>query len=241
MNEIIESLTDCITAQAKPGDIYTRLTVKRVGRTNNPRRYYAICDCECGKTNIPVQIARLKSGSTKSCGCFNRDQKTKHGLYSLPIYQRWATMMDRCFNTKRNNFSEYGGRGITVCERWKSPENFILDMSASFSEKLQLDRIDTNGNYCPENCRWVSQIENLNNRRNTVMISYNGETKSIREWSELTGISKKNISTRYCEYGWSAERTLTTPALSRTECAKIANAASQLAKNHPSTNATCSD
>lgn len=233
MNEIIKSLIECVTSQAKVGEKFSRLTVIRVGRTDKPRRYYAICDCECGKSDIPVQIARLKSGKTKSCGCFNKDQKTTHGLYYMPIYQRWAAMMDRCFNTKRNNFSEYGGRGITVCDRWKTPENFTSDMSASFSEELQLDRIDTNGNYSPENCRWISQIENLGNRRNTVMITYKGETKNIQQWSESTGISKKNISTRYCEYGWSAERTLTTPALSKSECARIANAASQVAKGLP--------
>lgn len=233
MNLLIENLIPIVTSQAVIGQKYNRLTVTKTGRTNNPIRYYAICTCDCGKTDIPVQIARIKNGTTKSCGCFNRDNKTTHGLYYQPIYQRWYGMMDRCYNVDKNNYSDYGGRGITVCPEWHDPNKFISDMQSSFSEELQLDRRDTNANYNLENCRWITQKENLDNRRNTVMITYQGITQSLLQWSKEFGINRKLLAKRICERKWSPERAFTTPALSKTECAKVANAASQIKKLSP--------
>lgn len=221
----LKTLTPCQSKQASVGDIFGRLTVLHIGRTSAPVRYLAVCSCECGISGFAVQVARLKSGRTKSCGCFIRDSKLTHGLYYEPLYKRWFSMMSRCYKTSTSNFSDYGGRGIKVCERWLDAETFIADMSASFKQYLQLDRIDNNKDYSPENCHWVSQSENLSNRRNTVMVTHMGVTQSISAWSKQTGIPRRLLACRIGEYGWSAERALTTPVLSHSERGKIARAA----------------
>lgn len=135
-----------------------------------------------------------------------------HGLSYTPEYRVWQTMRLRCNNPSNKAYPRYGGRGITVCERWQnSVEAFIEDMGPKPSPKHEIDRIDNDGPYCPENCRWVLRRTNSRNRRSNRRISHQGETLTLVEWAERTGIRWDTIMKRL-DAGWPAARALTTPA-----------------------------
>jgi len=127
------------------------------------------CKCDCGKVTY-VLGGNLRSGRQKSCGCLDYERKVKHGNTSgskeTPEYRAWKNMKKRCYNTKDKYYQDYGGRGIKVCDRWlHSFENFLEDMGKRPSPKHSLDRIDYNGDYSPENCRWVTASEQIINQR----------------------------------------------------------------------------
>lgn len=216
-----------VTARMKPGDRFGLLTVTRVGKTKTGA-HYAICDCDCGTKNRPVQMARLVNGKTIACGCQNGPSKITHGLSKTPLYGRWLGMHSRCYDNRNASYENYGGRGIVVCDRWHKLEAFVEDMSPGFAVHLQLDRIDTNGNYSPDNCRWATAAENTDNTRRSIFVEYNGQRRTFREWSAIVGIPRKLLTKRVIERGWSVEAALTTPVLSRAETARIANAASRI-------------
>lgn len=132
----------------------------------------------------------------------------KHGLCGSPLYTTWLCMRDRCVNPNNDNYHNYGGRGIAVCERWNSFEAFISDMG-SRPEGTSLDRIDVNKNYEPSNCRWATQEVQHNNTRRTVFLEFNGETLSIAQWAKKTGIHRAILRTRL-NYGWPLAQAFTT-------------------------------
>jgi hypothetical protein len=138
---------------------------------------------------------------------------TKHGLGSYnngERSKRWYSMIDRCYNEDSPHFTNYGARGIKVCDRWKdSLENFYNDMGDPPSPEYSLDRIDNDGNYCKENCRWATRKEQMNNRRNTKFITYNGETKPLSTWARDLNISYITLCGRLRK--WDVERAFTTP------------------------------
>ena len=119
----------------------------------------------------------------------------KHGMHGTATYISWRHMRHRCLSPKSNKWDYYGGRGITICERWSTFENFYLDMGERPKGKT-LDRIDNDGNYCPENCKWSTAEEQVNNRRNTVILELNGKSMTIPQWAKHLGINKKTLATR---------------------------------------------
>ena len=141
-------------------------------------------------------MAELKP---KRQGNYRHSGNPRHGLYpaNVSLYNIWQTMIGRCENPKRPKYKDYGGRGIKVCKEWHTAKNFILwALNNGYKPGLQIDRIDNNGDYCPENCRFVTPKENSRNRRNTKQLTINGETKTVVEWCEQLGVSQ------YTVYDW---------------------------------------
>jgi hypothetical protein len=133
-------------------------------------------------------------------------------LRNTPEYAAWVNMRNRCNKPSAKGYAQYGARGIKVCKRWQqSFANFLADMGYRPSPAHQLDRIDNAGPYSPENCRWSTRLENCNNRRDNVLLTYNGETLTIREWERRSGFGRTIIWQRINHLGWSVEKALTTP------------------------------
>ena len=149
-------------------------------------------------------------GTTRSCGCLLRDTIVRHGGYRSALYKIWHAMLDRCRNPAHQEFRNYGGRGITVCQRWLDFANFRADM-APRSRGGMLDRVDVNGIYEPGNCRWATALEQANNRRNNRRLTHNGETLTVATWARRLHVSKNCILYRL-QAGWTVARTCTTPA-----------------------------
>lgn len=190
------------------------LTGKRFGRlivikraedyiqTSGKRVTMWECECDCSKKTI-VQGSSLRSGNTTSCGCFGKEQRlkrnTKHGLSpreGTRLKRIYYNMKSRCYNPNTPKYKNHGGRGIGICKEWlceNGIENFYKwSINNGYDEKLTLDRIDNNGDYEPSNCRWTTYEEQNFNRRNSRLFTINGETKTAKEWCELTGT---NINT----------------------------------------------
>ena len=140
--------------------------------------------------------------------------KTTHGDYGSPLYKTWSRIKKRCQNPNVDSYLFYGGRGIKLCERWQDYSNFLEDLQEHPGAPLQLDRIDTNGDYEPGNVRWVSPKDNARNRRNNTLLSFNGKTQCITAWAEELGWGRHVILNRL-KLGWSVEDTLTIPKGSR--------------------------
>jgi hypothetical protein len=192
------------TAPNLIGQRFGRWTVVGPAQT---RAAYWSCHCECGTTRDVDQVSLLRAHS-KSCGC-TRNTPT-HGMCGAPEYRIWAAMRSRCNDPKTATFHNYGGRGIVVCERWKSFEAFYADMGPRPSSKHTLDRINNDGNYEPGNCRWATRQEQANNMRTCVRLSHDGKTHTLAEWARETGMSQGALLSRL-KRGWSIDRTLTTP------------------------------
>lgn len=177
---------------------------------------YWICQCSCDeKTIIIVKGSQLKNGHTKSCGCFNKMVISKlnktHGMAKTSIYSIYRNMINRCYNKKVKCYKNYGGRGIKVCQRWLDGfENFYEDMGPRPSDKHSIDRIDNNGDYCLENCRWTTAQEQGNNRRNNRIVIYDNEEFTLTDLANKFNIDVKILHERL-GYGWSIEKSVTTP------------------------------
>ena len=176
-----------------------------IGRAPNAEgnsRARWLCKCDCGKTKI-MRGDVLRKGVT-SCGCKTR---YKHGGCVggkvSRLYVIWRDMKSRCSNPKNNGYSDYGGRGISVCDEWyHSFENFQnWAKKNGYRDDLTIDRIDADGNYEPENCRWISNIKQQRNKRNTVFITANGICMCIPEWAEHLGVPKSKLYKLYRQPG----------------------------------------
>lgn len=168
-----------------------------------------LCACDCGSQKN-ILLGALRSSNTKSCGCLSRETASKnnsthgHTKNGKPTkaYQSWLNMKRRCFDTTNKRFDRYGGRGITVCDRWlDSFENFLADMGEPLPGFL-IERIDNNGNYSPDNCKWASRSEQMKNRKNSVLIFYKGKTQNLCDWAKETGIKEETIAARLNLYNW---------------------------------------
>lgn len=191
------------------GKTFDHLTVTRLRYVRRGRcvDLMADCVCKCGKT-IVTRVSGIVNKTTRSCGC----RKMKHGLAHTKLYAVWLNMRNRCYNENVRAYARYGARGITVCDEWK--DEFIPFMrwalSHGWNESLQIDRIDNNGQYCPDNCRFVTRSENVRNREVSEKITFNGETHHIVEWAKILGVSVTALHNRRVR-GWSKDKIFTVP------------------------------
>lgn len=170
------------------------------------------CRCDCGTEKV-LKLGNLISKSTVSCGCYAKVKNLKHGLARRgkihPDYGIWTHMVGRCCNETDTDYASYGGRGITICPRWReSFANFLEDMGPRPRGK-ELDRINNNGNYEPGNCRWATRSQQNRNTRRTNNITYNGEIRCLTEWASIVGVDRETL--RYRIKKWGLDRAMTTP------------------------------
>lgn len=137
-------------------------------------------------------------------------ERENHGQRYHPLYDTWLQMRYRCTRTNHPAYPRYGGRGISYDPRWNKFSVFLQDVESSWKEGLSLDRIDNNGNYCKENCRWATPTEQSNNRRNMRLFEFNGKSQTLTNWSKELGIKRSTLSQRLYSYGWPIERALKT-------------------------------
>ena len=193
---------------------FGRWTVETRGPNNPNGAAQWWCLCSCGN-RVLVYSYSLIGRKTHSCGCHRSEVTTQrnqtHGMAHLPEYATWTRMIDRCTNPKNPKYANYGGRGITICEAWRTSfPAFYADIGPRPSPEYSLERIDNNGNYLPTNTVWATQQTQARNKRTTHMLTHKGTTQSLIAWAEELPIHHRLIRRRV-NLGWSDERALTTP------------------------------
>jgi len=173
-----------------------------------------LCRCDCGN-ETRVGGGALRRGTSTSCGCSCTaklvTRATTHGLHKHPLYRAWSRMKDRCYYEKHRYYADYGGRGIEVCPRWRDDfQSFYDDNLPAWREGLELDRIQNDGPYSPENCRWSTKTEQGRNKRNNVFLTLEGQSKLLLVWAEELGIPANTLRVRRA-HGWSDAQCLLTP------------------------------
>jgi hypothetical protein len=200
----------------KTGMIFGRLTVLSFDHYDKHRHSHWRCLCFCGNETVVVGC-NLVAGTSRSCGCGEIESRYIHCLVhghtagdkQTPEYFSWCAMMTRCYNQNREEWYRYGGRGITVCERWHSFENFYADMGDR-PEGLQIERINNDGNYEPENCKWATRIEQTHNTRRNLWLTFDGRTLCVSGWAREMGMGEATIRQRFHK-GLSPEECLAKP------------------------------
>lgn len=205
------------------GQTFGKLTVLRraedyVGKSYRMAQWE--CECSCQDHNVViVRGVALRNGHTKSCGCYHKEAaakaNTKHGDTTSRGNKRllsiWKHMISRCENSDVKEYKNYGGRGISVCQEWHDYLSFkSWSLDNGYEHSLTLDRVDVDGDYCPSNCRWVTQKVQANNMRTNRMLTYNGATHTMAEWADIVGIPYQRLNSRIFS-GWSVERALFEP------------------------------
>lgn len=189
-----------------------RWTVVAASPTSGPRAW--ICVCDCG-TVRSVVTQSLRTEASKSCGCWKREvvgrlkAATTHGLSKLPEYGAWTRMRMRCTNPKYKGYHRYGGRGITVCERWNKFENFYADMGSRPSPEYSIDRIDNDGDYDPSNCRWATAQEQARNRHTSRILTLGTKSQPACAWADELGMSRGGFHHRLASQTLSLHDALT--------------------------------
>lgn len=217
LNETFTVDQHCLNAYTNRMVWYKNIDGKRYGRLVAKRyagksKYVFLCDC--GKQK-EIGINSVQSSRVRSCGCL-QFERNKSGLNRLrhghtvnkkrsPEHSVWTDMIKRTTNKNNAKYYRYGGRGIKVCDQWKDFEIFLKDMGKR-PDGLTLDRIDNDGNYCLENCRWASRKQQARNRRTTRLIFMNGESKSLAEWCEIYKISYWKVKARLDQLHWPVEK-----------------------------------
>lgn len=189
------------------GKRFGKLAVIELVGTENGHALWR-CRCDCGNEKI-TRTVLLTQGKVKSCGCLHNEalieRSRTHGESATPLYRVWATMRGRCMNPNHTSYKNYGARGISVCNEWDEYESFRdWANSNGYKKGLAIDRIDSNGNYTPENCRWITQAENNRNKRKMHVLTANGETHLLIDWAKITGTPRTTLYNR-ARLGWSDE------------------------------------
>lgn len=200
------------------GQRFGRLTVRSRGEKDRHGNYRWVCDCDCGGTKEALSN-NLRREMTTSCGCYQADRVREvcgtHGLQDTPEYASWNGMKQRCSNPATPCYHRYGRRGITVCDRWRhSFEAFLTDMGKRPTPEHTIDRVDNNSGYSPDNCRWATKSEQARNTRRNLLLTHDGETKTLAEWSLEKGLRRTTISERL-KRGVPVAEALETPVGSR--------------------------
>lgn len=183
------------------GQTFGRLKVERFSHLDKHHKGHWLCRCKCGAA-VDVETHQLKSGKTKSCGCWKNELNSKrlktHGENSTHLYWVWSGIIQRCTNPKNKGFPIYGGRGICICDEWRYsfPAFRLWALVNGYEDGLSIDRIDNNGDYCPDNCRWTDRRTQNSNKRNNHRITFNGKTQTVTEWAEELKTSHEVICRR---------------------------------------------
>jgi len=190
------------------GKKYGRLLIVSILDTRGKHGHILVsCKCDCGNSHTAI-LTHLTKGGTTSCGCFNKDNQrkrlTKHGFAGTQLLQCWSDMKQRCLNPDRDNYKDYGGRGITIYQEWISDSTSFIKwaLENGYQPGLQLDRKDNNGSYNPDNCRFVTNKINSRNTRKINLYTYNEASKTLGEWAEVFNVTKELIRGRL-RRGWS--------------------------------------
>lgn len=193
------------------GKKYGMLTIideKPPIKVSGKNKRIVLCRCDCGNT-VETRLWYLGSGKKKSCGCLKSSQ---NGLGTTKLCKVWNGMHRRCENPRDKSYERYGGRGIKVCDAWSGKDGFMTfrewALSNGYKEGLTVDRIDVNGWYSPENCRWATYKEQNNNQTENHWVTYRGETHTISQWSDITGVSQNNIMQRLNKLNYSVGEAL---------------------------------
>lgn len=200
------------------GSKFGRWTVIRYEGINKLHRSMWMCRCECGTEKVIAGYS-LTRGGTKSCGCLAKElvidrnkKRFTHKMSKSRLYEIWALIKQRCYNKKNKDYKSYGGRGIAMCDEWKKDFISFFDwsMANGYNPKLTIDRVNNNGNYSPDNCRWATLQEQANNKRVNRLISYKNEIHTIAEWARQVNIKERIIRSRL-SMGWSFEKACEKP------------------------------
>lgn len=199
------------------GELTTVMRVDMPAKVSGVVHAGWLCRCSCG-ASVMVFTGNLRTGHTTKCqtcaDATRREKLTRHGHTVggkvSKVYSVWAGMVARCTRPSSHKYPDYGGRGITVCDQWTKFDNFLADMGDVPFSGAQIDRIDNDKGYEPGNCKWSTRKEQGRNKRNNVLLTLNGVTRTLPEWAEITGIGYDALKQRV-RSGWTDERALTTP------------------------------
>lgn len=206
------------------GRTFGRLTVLK--EVSHPKAGVYIWECECScenHTHINVNGNSLRSGNTKSCGCLHTEQLQQRNMQGRKydksykrLVQIWRAVNHRCYNPKDTAYKWYGGKGIKVCDEWHNFDSFKdWAIANGYSDKLTIDRIDSNKDYCPENCQWATWEEQANNTSSNKMITYNGKTQSLSMWAKELNLDYHRTKARLNYCNWSIEEAFNEPKYSQ--------------------------
>jgi len=178
------------------------------------KKIFCLCKCKCGNI-VEIRKDNLNGHrNTRNCGC--KPNRLTHGMSNTRLHVIWSMMKQRCTNKNHRSYKNYGGKGIAVCDEWINSFDVFRfwALSHGYSKELTLDRIDGHGNYCPENCRWATFKQQGNNRVTNRILTYKGESHTMSQWCDITGLSKATIYGRL-KSGWDIEKVIETPSRTR--------------------------
>lgn len=206
-----------VKAKDITGERFGRLVALHPDNSTRPKSSTALFwkfQCDCGNTTI-ANGNEVRKGKIKSCGCFHNESVSKrfkkHGQSGSKLYDVWAAMKQRCYNPNNKDYKNYGNRGISMSTSWRNNFSEFEKWAHQngYQERLSIDRINYNGNYEPNNCRWTNPTVQANNTRKNVVIEFRGKKHTVAEWAKILGITYSTLEGRLNNYGWSAERALT--------------------------------